>query len=137
MVLVMRIVGARVPDRFGAVRTATASLVAIVAGTILIASPLIYVGTVVFSVGMSLLFPALFGLVVNRAPTSERSHAVGTFSLFFDLSTGLGAPLLGVVIDLFGSDRAAFVAGAAFAVAALVLARSQLPRLTRVVPEPA
>jgi predicted MFS family arabinose efflux permease len=141
VVLVVRILGARVPDRFGAVRTATASLVGIVVGTTVIASvasaPAIYAGTVVFSVGMSLLFPALFGLVVNRAPASERSHAVGTFTLFFDLSQGLGAPLLGVVVDVFGSDRAAFVGGAAFALAGLLLARTQLPRLTRAVPQPA
>ena len=122
-VLVVRIFGARVPDRFGAVRTATASLIAITAGTLLIATvasePGLYAGTVVFSIGMSLLFPALFSLVVNQAPASERSHAVGTFSLFFDMSQGLGAPLLGIGVDVFGTDRAAFIGGAAFAVGGL------------------
>ena len=129
-VLVVRIFGARVPDRFGAVRTATASLLAITAGTLLIATvasePGLYAGTVVFSIGMSLLFPALFSLVVNQAPASERSHAVGTFSLFFDMSQGLGAPLLGIGVDVFGTDRAAFIGGAAFAVGGLVLARTRL-----------
>ncbi|HEV7721684.1 MAG TPA: MFS transporter [Iamia sp.] len=131
-VLVMRVLGARVPDRFGAVRTTTLSLVAIAVGSLLIAAvdaaPAIAAGTLVFSVGMSLLFPALFGLTVNTAPAAERSHAVGTFSLFFDLSQGVGAPVLGVVVDLVGSDRAAFVTAAAIALVGLVVARARLPR---------
>jgi predicted MFS family arabinose efflux permease len=129
-VLVMRIAGARVPDRFGAVRTTTLSLIAIAAGVLLIAAvdeaAVIAVGTLVFSIGMSLLFPALFGLTVNTAPAAERSHAVGTFSLFFDLSQGVGAPVLGVVVDVVGSDRAAFVTAAVIALVGLVAARTKL-----------
>lgn len=133
-VLVMRVLGARVPDRFGAVRTTTLSLIAIAAGTVLIAAVdaavAIAAGTLVFSVGMSLLFPALFGLTVNTAPASERSHAVGTFSLFFDLSQGVGAPVLGIVVDVTGTDRAAFVTAAVIALAGLVMARTRLAERT-------
>ena len=127
-----RIVGAKVPDRFGAVRTTTVSLTAIIVAMVVIgtvdALPALYAGTIVFSIGMSLLFPALFGLVVSRAPASERSHAVGTFSLFFDLSQGAGAPLLGIAVDATGSDRAAFLTAAAIAAVGLVMARIRLPR---------
>lgn len=134
-VLAVRILGARVPDRLGPVRTTTLSLVGAATGILVIAAVsapwAIYAGTFVFSLGMSLLFPALFGLVVNRAPAAERSHAVGTFSLFFDLSQGVGAPLLGVAVEVFGTDRAAFVVGAIVAVAGLVLARARLPRTGR------
>ncbi len=134
-VLVVRVFGARVPDRLGAVRTTTLSLVAVAVGTVVIAmvdAPLaIGAGTLVFSIGMSLLFPALFGLAINRAPASERSHAVGTFSLFFDLSQGVGAPILGVVVDVAGSDRAAFLAAAVIALAGLVMARIRLPKTDR------
>ncbi len=130
-VLVMRVLGARVPDRFGAVRTTTLSLLAIAAGMVLIAAvdaaAAIAAGTLVFSIGMSLLFPALFGLTVNAAPAAERSHAVGTFSLFFDLSQGVGAPVLGFVVTQAGSDRAAFVTAAAIALVGLVLTRLRLP----------
>lgn len=134
-VLVVRIFGARVPDRLGAVRTTTLALLAVASGmaiiTVVDAPPGIYVGTFVFSVGMSLLFPALFSLVVNAAPPAERSHAVGTFSLFFDLSQGAGAPLLGIVVDLTGTDRAAFATAVVIALAGLVMARVRLPALAR------
>lgn len=131
-ILAIRVVGARVPDRLGAVRTATISLVAIAVGVAAIslveATALIYAATVVFSIGMGLLFPALFSLVVSTAPDQERSHAVATFSLFFDLSQGLGAPVLGIFVTLSGTDRAAFVVGALIAVAGIVVARIRLPK---------
>lgn len=131
-VLLVRVFGAKVPDRFGAVRTTTVALasIALGIGTIAVVSvtAVIYAATVVFSLGMALLFPALFGLVVERAPDRERSHAVGTFSLFFDLSQGLGAPLLGIFVTLTGTDRSAFVVGSLVALAGIVVARIRLPR---------
>ena len=113
---------------------AVGSLISIAAGVLVIAvveaAPAIAAGTLVFSIGMSLLFPALFGLTVNRAPAAERSHAVGTFSLFFDLSQGVGAPLLGLVVFVVGTDRSAFVAAALIALTGLVVARTRLPAHT-------
>lgn len=132
-VLIVRVLGARVPDRFGALRTTTLALVAVAAGMAIItvgdAAAAVYLGTFVFSVGMSLLFPALFSLVVNAAPAHERSHAVATFSLFFDLSQGAGAPLLGVVVELAGTDRAAFATAMVIALGGLVVARIRLPKV--------
>lgn len=131
-VLAVRILGARVPDRLGAIRTATISLSCIAVGMVIIATVsatvAIYAATVIFSLGMGLLFPALFSLAVDRAPDHQRSHAVATFSLFFDLSQGIGAPLLGIFVVVSGTNRAAFVAGAAIALAGLVMARIRLPK---------
>ena len=72
--------------------------------------------------GMSLLFPALFSATIGSAPEEERSHAVGTFSLFFDIASGLGAPVLGLVVSL-SSERGAFIASAVIAAAGLTLVR--------------
>ena len=136
IVLAVRILGARLPDRLGPVRTSSCALIAIALGIGVIAafasSTGIWVGTVLLAIGMSLLFPALFTLAVNDAPTSERSHAVGTFSLFFDLSQGLGAPALGLAVTAFGTERAAFVLGALVAVAGLVAANTRLRTSTAV-----
>ena len=130
IVLAVRVVGARVPDRLGPVRTSSYALAAIAAGvgTVGLVPSLtgIWVGTVLLAIGMSLLFPALFTLAVNNAPADERSHAVGTFSLFFDLSQGLGAPALGLAVTAFGTERAAFVGGALVAVVGLVVANTRL-----------
>ncbi len=125
-VLALRIGGARLPDRLGSVPTAPAALVAIVGGmatlTLWNTAVGVYAGAVVFALGMSLLYPALFSLVMAAVDEDERSHAVGTFSLFFDLAQGGGALLLGGVVAL-SDERGAFAAAAVAAVAGLVLLR--------------
>ena len=63
---------------------------------------------------MSLLYPALFSAALQDVPDNERSQAVGTFSLFFDLAQGVGAPILGLVVAL-SSERGAFAVAAAAA----------------------
>lgn len=132
IVLAVRIFGARIPDRLGAVRTSTLALISIATGIGIVAAVAdvagLWIGTVLLSLGMSLLFPALFILAVNNAPAEERSHAVGTFSLFFDLSQGLGAPALGILVTVFGAERAAFVGGAVMAVVGLYVANTKLRR---------
>ncbi len=138
IVLVIRIFGARIPDRFGPKRTSTFALSAIALGVATVAAlgsaTGVWIGTVLLSIGMALLFPALFSLAVNAAPAEERSHAVGTFSLFFDVAQGVGAPTLGLAVTLAGTERAAFVVGAVVAVVGLVVARI---RLQTVEPAPA
>ncbi len=138
IVLVVRIAGARLPDRLGPVRTSSIALVAIATGIATVAAVAsvagLWIGTVLLAIGMSLLFPALFTLAVNNAPSDERSHAVGTFSLFFDLSQGLGAPILGIVVTVTGAERSAFVAAAAVAVIGLIVTNTRLR--AAVPPEP-
>ena len=132
IVLAVRIFGARLPDRLGPVRTSSIALTSIGAGVSSVAvigsATGVWIGTVLLSLGMAMLFPALFTLAVNAAPSAERSHAVGTFSLFFDLSQGLGAPALGLAVTVFGTERAAFVVSAVIAFAGVVVANTWLRR---------
>lgn len=141
LVLAIRVIGARLPDRLGPLRTSTYALVAVAAGLTCIGLvpvvAAIWVATVALAIGMSLLFPALFTLAVNAAPAEERSHAVGTFSLFFDLSQGLGAPALGLAVTAFATERAAFLLGAVVALVGLATARARLPALAAPVTTPA
>jgi MFS family permease len=117
LVLVIRIVGARLPDRLGWQKGSALALVGVTAGIWLIAAwgsvPSIWVAAVGLALGMSLMYPSLFTAVMGAAPEEERSHAVGTFSVFFDLSQGFGATLVGVAVSLSsGNERAGFaVAG--------------------------
>lgn len=117
-VLLIRMLGARLPDRLGWRMASTIALISVAAGALLVAAwasvVAVWLAAGLFAVGMSLLFPALFSAVVAGVPEDQRSQAVGTFSLFFDLANGFGAPFLGLVVAL-SSYRGAFAASAAVA----------------------
>ena len=83
----------------------------------------LYVSTFVYAMGVSLLYPALFPLVVEGAPESERSQAVATFTLAFDISAGFGAFVLGIVVTLT-SERWAFGVASLLSLVGLVLVRA-------------
>jgi MFS family permease len=115
LVLVVRVVGARLPDRLGG-RTAGAIALtfATIGMTIMAAwgtTAGLLLGTVAFAAGASLLYPALLLLALGGAPDTERASVVGTFSGFFDLSQGLGSLIVGGVAS-FAGYRGAFGVGA-------------------------
>jgi MFS family permease len=117
-VLLIRVLGARLPDRLGWRRASTIALVSVGSGSLLLSLwasvGAVWIAAFGMSIGMSLLFPALFSAAVAGVPEEQRSSAVGTFSLFFDLANGIGAPLLGAVVALT-SYRGAFFAAAVIA----------------------
>lgn len=127
IVLAVRVFGSRLPDRLGARTGPLAALVLQASGLVLMgvwASPTgLYAATAVYAAGVSLLYPALFPAVVDAAPADERSHAIATFTLFFDLSQGLGAPLLGAIVALT-NERGAFVAAGLLSALGFVLHRA-------------
>jgi MFS family permease len=128
LILVVRVFGARLPDRLGGRSTGTIALAGAAAGIGLIAAwPTVaglVVGTVVFAAGMSLMYPALLLLALDGVNDAERASVVGTLSSFFDLSQGLGALICGTVVA-FAGDRGAFTTGAVCAVGGLILLRSR------------
>lgn len=123
VVLVLRILGARLPDRLGWRRGSAIGLGAVIGGIWLLAAwgsaASIYVSAVGLGIGMSLLYPALFTAVMAAAPEQERSHAVGTFTLFFDFAQGFGAAAVGLVVSL-SNERGGFVAAGALAAVGLL-----------------
>lgn len=124
LVLAVRVVGAKLPDRLGWERASSIALGMLGFGGILLglwaAAAGAWVATVALALGMSLLFPALFAATVAAAPESERSVAVGTFSLFFDGASGIAPPLLGIVVAL-SSYRSAFAVSGIIALAGILL----------------
>jgi MFS family permease len=128
LILVVRIFGARIPDRLGGPRTGMIALTftALGIGTIAVwpTVPGLVVGTIVFAGGMSLMYPALLLLSLEGVNDAERASVVGTFSSFFDASQGLGALICGTVVAVTG-DRGAFATGAVCAFAGLVLLRGR------------
>lgn len=134
LVLVVRIFGARLPDRLGPLWAGTGATGFSAAGLLIMAAVPnvvgLFAGTVVFSIGMSLLYPAVLTLALSGVPENERGSSVGTVSSFFDASQGLGALILGGVAAV-GGRRGAFLAGAVFAAVGLVLLRSGIDPRTR------
>ncbi len=92
--LAVRIFFARLPDRLGSIRGASLALslqaVSLIAMCALHSAPGLYASTFVYSMGASLLYPALFPLVVDGARSTSAGQAIATFTLFFDVSQGLG-----------------------------------------------
>ena len=121
-VLLVRFFASSFPDRFGTVRTATVALVGVALGmgTIWLWPTVagLYVGTFIAALGGSMLFPALLVASVHGVADNERTLATSTFTAFFEISAGIGGPILGVIAALSG-NRGAFAAAAASALIAL------------------
>lgn len=67
-------------------------------------------------------FPLMSSEVVNRARESERGSAIAIFTSLFDVALLVGAPLVGLMIDLSGYLLAFSVTGVALVFGALVYA---------------
>ncbi|MBA3349739.1 MAG: MFS transporter [Actinobacteria bacterium] len=124
IVLTIRSVGARLPDRLGHHNVARVGLVSTAAGLVLISAwgttAGLFAGTAIFAIGHALSFPALMSLAVSAAPPAERSAVIGTFTAWFDLAFGSGAIGLGIVASAFGY-RGSFATAALIAAAGFLL----------------
>ncbi len=129
VIILVRSLGARIPDRLGARRTASASAVLSAAGLLLIAftgNELgLFVSAAIFGFGQSLCFPALLTIALAGALPSERSSIVGGFTAFVDVAFGAGPLMLGAVAELAGL-RSVFWFSAVMALAGLALLATKL-----------
>ena len=124
VVVVLRIVGATWPDRFGAARLSGAALAISAIGLTVIGlvptSFGLLLGTLVFAAGVAFTMPALLALAVSRVPATERGMVVGTTTVFLDLAFGVAPVVLGFVADASGY-RTTFLVSALFAVVAVTV----------------
>lgn len=124
VVVVIRSVGARIPDRLGAARCTRIALVLTALGLATIGVWQVPTGLVagaaILGVGIALFTPALFALAVEGIAANERGAVMGTTSAFLDVGFGLGPATLGFVAAAFGRSGT-FVAGSIVAVAGLAL----------------
>lgn len=114
VIFLFRSLGARLPDRLGAIRAARLSLACTPAGLAVMglwsAPAGLFLGAVLLAMGQSMAFPALMTIAVNSAPASERGAVMGTFTSFFDLAFGVGLLTLGAVSDAVGYSGTFLVA---------------------------
>lgn len=108
VVVVLRVIGAKWPDRFGAARVSGIALVISAIGLAMIGalpSPEgLVAGTFVFAVGVAFIMPALLSLAVARVPPTERGSVSGTVTVFLDISFGVAPVALGLVANRAGYE---------------------------------
>jgi MFS family permease len=134
IVVLIRSVGARIPDRIGHARATRIALVLTAIGLAVIglwhAPAGLVAGTFVFAVGVALFTPALFALALAGVPASERGAVMGTTSAFLDLAFGLGPATLGFVAAAVGRGGIFLVGSAVAAGGFVLLVATRLGRST-------
>ncbi|HSK21741.1 MAG TPA: MFS transporter [Egicoccus sp.] len=124
VVVLVRSVGARLPDVLGPRQAIRAALSMSVVGLIIVGqwrSPGgLLIGAVVLAGGIALLTPSVFAVAAAAVPPGERGQVMATTSAFIDIAFGVGPFTMGLVAALAGRP-AVFLAGAAAAAAGLAL----------------
>lgn len=133
IVVVLRIVFAKAPDRIGAPRLSGVALVVTAVGLAVVglvpSAVGLVLGTAIFAAGVAFVFPALIALAVARVDETERGSVVGTSSAFLDLSFGIAPASLGFIAAATGYGGA-FLVGAAVALAGALVIASRRRSLT-------
>ncbi|MGH3381248.1 MAG: MFS transporter [Actinoallomurus sp.] len=93
-----------VPDRFGARQVALWSALVEAVGLIVVAVAhnllTVIAGGLIMGAGLSLLFPALALLVINRTDPSQQGAALGGFTSFWDIGLAVGGPFAGLIANV-------------------------------------
>ncbi len=130
VVVVLRFLGARLPDRLGAASLTGTALVATAIGLlvsglavarVLPVSEGLMLGTVVFAAGVAFTMPAIMAMAVVGVASDERGAVVGTAGLFVDAAFGLSPAVLGFMATLTDYPATFLVSAAISAVGAAYL----------------
>ncbi|WP_035714729.1 MFS transporter [Azorhizobium doebereinerae] len=123
--ILVRVLFAHLPDRFGGAAVTLASLAVEGVGQMLIWSAphvsVALVGAALTGAGFSLVFPAMGVEAVRRVPRESQGVAIGSFVAFLDIAQGLTGPLAGLMVARAGFS-AVFLAGAAACAVAIAVA---------------
>jgi hypothetical protein len=122
-VIAARLLGAGIPDRYGARATLTVATVTAATGLVVLAAGAVP-GVVLLGAGQALAVPALGLLALRRVPAAHHGAAAGTFFAWFDAGVGLGGPAAGLLAHLGGPSGALLGAAAAVALAGPVAVAS-------------
>ena len=130
VVVVLRFLGARLPDRLGARALAGSALVATAVGLLISGLAVarlvpvgegLMLGTIVFGAGVAFTMPAIMSMAVIGVRPDERGAVVGTAGLFVDAAFGLSPAVLGFVATLTDYPPTFFVSALIAALGAVYL----------------
>jgi MFS family permease len=131
MIVIARLVAGDLPDRLGPVKVATGAALVEAAGLAAMglahSLPVALAGGMAMGAAFSLLNPSLMLMAVGRVSESARGATMGTYTAFFDLGVGIGAPLAGLAAALSGY-QGSFLLAAAIAVGSAVLIATSIAR---------
>lgn len=132
-VAAVRLVGARLPDRFGAVTIATAALLLVIVGLVAMgawSTPAgLYASALLLAAGTAIFAPSMALAAVKGVAADERAQVMATFTLFLDLASAVGPAVLGLTAARGGFGVTFGTAAAAGVVALVLLRRWLAPRL--------
>jgi MFS family permease len=132
--LVLRLVGAKLPERLGARTSVTVAFTLLgLALALLAAVPAagaLWASAALVGIGMAFMYPSLMALTVTRASEQERPRAISSFTMFFEVGTAVGGLALGALADTFGKRTGFASAVALCAVGLWVLWTRVLPTRT-------
>jgi MFS family permease len=109
VVVILRLVGARLPDQLGASILTGSALSAAAVGLLISGLAVarvipvgegLLVGTIVFAGGVAFTMPAIMAMAVVGVPPDERGAVVGTAGLFVDAAFGLSPAVLGLLATM-------------------------------------
>lgn len=128
-----RVLFGGLPDRYGGARVAMVSALVTATGQFAMwlasSSSVAVLAAALTGLGFSLVFPA-FGIeAVRQVPPQNRGVAIGAYAACFDLSLGVGVPLLGALVGLTDYGAAFVLSGSAalasFAIAVALATRAR------------
>lgn len=125
--IVLRVAGARLPERLGPRSSVTLAFTILGLGMALLAAVTepwaLWTAAAFVGLGMAFMYPSLIAFAVNRAPDDERPHAISSFTMFFEIGMATGGLALGAVAEALGK-RSGFAAAAVLCVAGIWLLRT-------------
>jgi MFS family permease len=126
MSLLIRIFGARLPERLGPRRMVTIALLAFAVGLAAVASIdavwVLWFAAALIGIGAAFNYPSLNALTVNRVSDADRALAISSFTMFFEIGSALSGLSIGALGEIVGK-QSAFYGGVVMVLAGLVVLR--------------
>jgi predicted MFS family arabinose efflux permease len=111
----IRLIGAKLPDRLGLRRCASASAILVASSLVILgwatSAAGLLVGAVVMAVGIAFSFPSLSALALNvMDDPADRAQVLSSFGMFFEVGAGAGGFVVAPVASRAGLSPAFTVA---------------------------
>jgi MFS family permease len=104
--IITRVALSSLPERIGERRVLIPAIGAYALGfgllSITTTSAMLWAAAGVAGIGHAFMFPIMSSLVVDRAPPERRANAMSLYTAMFDLGPLIGAPIIGLSVELWG-----------------------------------